>query len=138
MAWAGPVDNLVNSLRRLLEFKVDIYVPGHGPLAQAEHIKKLIQYWEFIQEALHQRLQRSMTPYEAARDVVLSKAFQDSPFRHWDSPERIVTNAFTLYRGWGAKLPSLPGVLSPMNTLRWQAKLAFEMSDASPRSMRHW
>lgn len=138
VAWAGPVDNLVQSLHRLLEFDVDVYVPGHGPLCDRAAVGRVIAYWDFIQEALHRRFQRDMAPAEAARDLALSREFAASGFAGWDSPERIVTNAFTLYRGWGARLPSLPGVLGPLNILRQQAALAFELAGATPRIMRQF
>jgi hypothetical protein len=77
-----------------------------------------------------------MTPYEAARDIVLSAAFKNTPFASWDSPERLVTNAYTLYRQWGASLPSLPGKLGVLNLMRQQANLAFQLPDATPKIMR--
>lgn len=136
--WAGPVENLVAGLKRLLGFDAAVYVPGHGPLAERHDIQLLIDYWEFIQEALHRCMTLGMTPLEAAKDVVFSRAFQASPFAAWDSPERIVTNAFTLYRGWGASLPPLPGNLGVMNIMRLQAELAFELPQATPRIMRRF
>ena len=79
-----------------------------------------------------------MPPLEAARDVVFSLGFRTSAFAGWDSPERIVTNAHTLYRHWGSSLRSLPGKLGVMNLLRQQAGLAFALPEATPRVMRHF
>lgn len=136
VVWAGPVEKIIASLNLLLGFKADVFVPGHGPLSSRHDIQLLIDYWTFIQDELYLRFQRDMTPYEAARDVVMSHSFQQSPFAGWDSPERIVTNAFNLYRQWGAKLPSLPGNLGILNIMKQQAKLAFELPNATPRIMR--
>lgn len=137
VAWAGPVSNIVDGLKRLLEFKGVTYVPGHGPLASAHDIQLLIDYWEFIQEELSIRQQQSMTPYEAAKDIITSPRFKETPFANWDSPERLVTNAYALYRHWGVSLPSLPGKLDILNLFRQQANLAFELPDATPKIMRH-
>lgn len=124
--WSGPLDNLLAALRKLLALKADVIVPGHGPLARARDIDNILLYWEVIQEGLYRRFQRDMTPLEAARDVLLGPMFQASIFARWSAPERIVTNAFTLYRHWGARLGNLPGPLGVMDVLRQQAQLAQE------------
>lgn len=126
--WSGPLDNLVAALHKLLALKADVIVPGHGPLARARDIDNILLYWEVIQEGLYRRFQRDMTPLEAARDVMLGPMFQASIFARWGAPERIVTNAFTLYRHWGARLGNLPGPLGVMDVLRQQAQLAQEGS----------
>lgn len=136
VAWAGPISNIVDGLKRLLEYKNVTYVPGHGPFATAHSIQLLVDYWEFIQDALHPRQKVGMTPYEAAKDIVQSARFKETPFASWDSPERLVTNAYSLYRQWGAELPSLPGKLGVLNLMRQQANLAFDVPDASPKIMR--
>ena len=135
--WAGPVGNIVKALRLLLELGPRIIVPGHGPLASQSDVTGLINYWEFIQTEIHKRYVHDMTPIEAAKDVVFSAAFRASPFAAWDSPERIVTNAYGLYREWGAKLRTLPGKLGVMDLLRHQAALAFALPDAAPRIMHN-
>ena len=79
-----------------------------------------------------------MSSIEAARFVALSDDFNQRPFALWDSPERIITNAWNLYREWGIDQTSLPGTLGTMNLLRHQATLAFDLNKASPRVMRHF
>ena len=127
--WSGPVEQLVSGLKRLLTLNAEVIVPGHGPLATRTDVQSAIDYWDFLQTALHRRYRVGMSPLEAARDVVFGLDFKTSAFAGWDSPERIVTNAHTLYRHWGASLPSLPGKLGVMNILRQQAGLAFALPD---------
>ncbi|MDF1763442.1 MAG: hypothetical protein P1U57_08545, partial [Oleibacter sp.] len=74
---------------------------------------------------------------EAAYSIALSDDFQKREFAQWDSPERIVTNAWNIYREWGIEQDSLPGNLGSMNLFRHQAKLAFELPFASPSVMRY-
>jgi glyoxylase-like metal-dependent hydrolase (beta-lactamase superfamily II) len=133
--WAGPVSNLVKALRMLLELAPRIIVPGHGDFASRADVVSLMNYWVFIEAEIGARYARDMTPFEAARDVVCSAAFRASPFARWDSPERIVTNAYGLYREWGAKLKTLPGKLGVMDLMRQQAALAFALPAATPRIM---
>lgn len=60
----------------------------------------VIEYWDFLQTELRRRFGLSMSLLEAAREVVFSPPFRMSAFAGWDSPERIVTNAYSLYRHW--------------------------------------
>jgi len=60
--------------------------------------------------------------------------FARRPWAHWDSPERLLTSATTMYRHWGAKLTQLPGKLGPMNLMRQQAQLAFALSRVRARA----
>ncbi|HXJ96717.1 MAG TPA: MBL fold metallo-hydrolase [Terriglobia bacterium] len=136
--WSGPVEQLVAGLKRLLTLEADVIVPGHGSLATRADVQSVIDYWDFLQTALHRCFRIGMPLLRAARDVVLSPSFRTSPFAHWDSPERIVSNAHTLYRYWGASVASPPGKLGMMNLMRQQAGLAFELPEATPRAMRHF
>lgn len=136
--WSGPVERLVAGLKRLLTLEADVIVPGHGPLATHIDVQSAIDYWDFLQTALHRRYSVGMPPLEASRDVVFSLDFRTRAFAGWDSPERIVSNAYTLYRHWGASFRYLPGKLGVMDRLRQQARLAFALPEATPRVMRHF
>lgn len=135
--WAGPLERLMRALRRIQELRPRIIVPGHGPLATLADVDAVLRYWEFCHEALQRRYRWGMTPFEAAWDVAHDESFTTSVFARWDSPERLVTNAYTLYRHWGARDLGPPGKLGMMNVMREQARLAFAMSTATPHVMRH-
>jgi glyoxylase-like metal-dependent hydrolase (beta-lactamase superfamily II) len=136
--WSGPVEHLVEGLKRLLTLEADVIVPGHGPVGTRASVQSVIDYWDFLQEEVHRRFGLGMSPLEAAREVVFSPPFRTSAFAGWDSPERIVTNAYFLYRHWGARVSPLLGPLGKMNLMRQQAGLAFDLPDAMPRAMRHF
>lgn len=123
--WSGPVENLLAALHKLLALNADTIVPGHGPLGGAAEIQRIIDYWQFVQEQIHHRFQKDMTPYEAAYDLMLSSEFRSQPFAQWGEAERLLTNTYSLYRHWGARLANLPGPLGIMDVLRQQAKLAY-------------
>jgi len=135
--WAGPVANITNALKRLLDMSPRVIIPGHGNFATPEDVQNLLDYWEFLQDQLHARANIGMSSYEAACSVVSDRIFKESVFSRWDSPERIVTNARNIYREWGIQEPSLPGTLQSLNLFRQQAMLAFQLADASPYVMRH-
>ncbi len=136
--WSGPLENLVSGLNKLLALDVRFIIPGHGPVATKLDVKQVINYWDFIHEAILKCFHRDMTPTEAAREVIFSNAFRDSAFAHWDSPERILTNAYTLYRSWGVNVGNLPGKLAIMDILRQQAMLAAELPLAKPKIMHRF
>ncbi|MGQ0598856.1 MBL fold metallo-hydrolase [Aquabacterium sp.] len=133
--WSGPIDRLVAGLTFLKQLDVALIVPGHGPLATAAHVQDVLDYWHFVHEAIHARFKQGMPPARAAREVIFSPAFLRAPWARWDSPERLVTSAHTLYRHWGAPASSLPGQLAQMNLLRQQAMLAFDLPRATPLVM---
>ncbi len=135
--WSGPIDRLVAALSFLKHLDVDVIVPGHGPLATQTHVQDMLDYWDFVHEAVHQRFRQGMHPTQAAHDVVFSAAFQQAPWARWDSPERLLTSTHTLYRHWGAPARSLPGKLGTMDLMRQQAGLAFALPRATPHRMRH-
>lgn len=138
VAWSGPVENIVAGLRRLMSLKADVIVPGHGPLATQHDVQRLIDYWDVAQEGLYLRHRQGMSAFEASRDLLFSPAFQRQGFLQWDSPERLLTSACTLYRHWGAKPGRWPGKLGVMDQLRQQAILAFELPMATPGLMHRF
>lgn len=138
VAWAGPVDNLVAALKRLIALEARVIVPGHGRLATASDVQRVIDYWEFVQDQLWTRFREGMPAHLAARDLILSPRFQTSQFARWDSPERLVTSAQTFYRGWGARSRFALGALGTLATLRQQAQLALALPASTPRIMHRF
>lgn len=131
--WAGPVNGLTAGLHFLKQLDVDVLVPGHGPLATKQDIQTMIDYWHCMQDQVRACFLRSMSPMEAASHILFGADFARRPWAHWDSPERLLTSATTMYRHWGAKLTQLPGKLGPMNLMRQQAQLAFALSRVRAR-----
>lgn len=122
--WSGPLENLVAGLQRLLALDARVLVPGHGPLASRQDIQHLIDYWHFVDEQLQPEFHRGRPPHEAAAAILHSTAFLGSPYARWSAPERLVTNAYTLYRHWGAPADSPPDPLATLDLMRRQARVA--------------
>ncbi len=133
--WAGPVENIVAGLRKVLALDPEFIVAGHGPIATRNDVELQIAYWDTIQDELHRRRRQGMTPAAAATDVLLSSKFQSTPFARWDSPERLIRNAHALYEEWGHRPVPMPETLAKLNTLRQQGILALMQPDATPRCM---
>lgn len=136
--WAGPVENLVAGIEKLRSLNAEMVVPGHGPMATPETIQQVIDYWHFAHEQIHARFQQDKEPAVAAMEILHSDAFKNSPYAKWDSPERMVTNAYSMYRNWGANLKSLPGILGVLDQFRHQASAAFSLPNATPGCMHRF
>ena len=127
VAWAGPVDNIIAALQRLLVLDVDLYVPGHGALARRPEVQLVLDYWEFARDRLFPPFERGTPPTEAAREILLGSGFRGEPFARWNCPERLVTNAFTMYRHWSERKSLLPAQAAALNILRKQGRVAAEI-----------
>ncbi len=133
--WAGPVENWIAALDRILEMDVETIVPGHGPITNKAGVQQVKAYWEYTSTQLRQCFDAGMSAQAAAHKTVLAAEYAQQPFGNWNSPERMMTNAHTLYRQWRGetKPPSIPTLI---NTLRKQALLAHELPQAQPIVMR--
>jgi glyoxylase-like metal-dependent hydrolase (beta-lactamase superfamily II) len=133
--WAGPVENWIAALDEILKIELDIIIPGHGSATDKEGVGQVKAYWEYVGAQVRERYDQGMSAAEAARDIALSRDFAGGPFAGWNSPERLMTNAHTLYRNWRRRTgpPSIPELL---NILRQQALLAHDLPDAQPAVMR--
>ena len=133
--WAGPLENWLAALDRILEMDVDVIVPGHGPIADKAAIRRLKGYFEFVDREARRRYDAAIPADRASREIVLSKEFAESPYAAWDSPERLLVNVHTLYRQYAGRKGHL-GKLATLNIMRKQALLAQMLPDATPAFMR--
>lgn len=133
--WAGPVDNWLAALDRILNMAVDVIVPGHGPVTDKDGVRQVKAYWEYVKTQVQQRYNAELSARDAAYDIVLSDDFVQQPFVRWDSPERMMTNVHTLYRHLQGRTdhPKVPELL---NIMRKQALLAHQLPNAVPSIMR--
>jgi cyclase len=132
--WAGPLENWVSSLTKMLELDAETFVPGHGPICGREGVLKMKEYWEYIGRELRKYHEAGMSARDAACDIALGQEFAESEYARWDSPERIMTSAHVTYRhleGRGGHLKPAEKVL-----ILWkQGLLASDMPGAAPASM---
>jgi len=133
--WAGPVENMFAALKKILDMDVDVIVPGHGPVTDKSGVQEVLSYWEYVNKEAQKRFKAGMSPGKAAYDIVLSEEFSKQPFSGWNSPERMMSNMYTLYRHFKGRTGS-PGVPALLNIMRKQAMLAHRLPEAEPSIMR--
>jgi glyoxylase-like metal-dependent hydrolase (beta-lactamase superfamily II) len=133
--WAGPIENWIAALDRILAMDVEIIVPGHGPITDKGGVQEVKDYWQYVYTKVQSCYAAGMSARDAAYQIVLSDEFAQLPFGTWNSPERMMTNAHTLYRHLAGRTdqPKIPELL---NIMRKQALLAHELPDAQPAIMR--
>ena len=133
--WAGPVENWLAALDKILTMEVDLIIPGHGPMTDKAGVRQVKAYWEYVTPKVEEHYQAGQTAQAAARDIALSDDFRQQPFAAWDSPERLMTSAHTMYRNWQGRTghPKPPELIS---ILRKQALLAHELPQSKPSVMR--
>jgi cyclase len=105
--WAGPVEGWIAALERLLELGAERFLPGHGPVCGPDEVRRLLDYWRWLDRAARQRLDAGSSAAEAAREIVLGDEIAELGFSDWFAPERAVVSVATIdahYRGV-AKLP---------------------------------
>lgn len=135
VVWAGPLDNWLETLDRILDMDVDTIVPGHGPITDKTGVQMVKSYWAYLNIHVPRRYEAGLSAKDAAYDIVLSGDFSGQPFADWNSPERIMTNVHTMYRHLQGRTahPKAPELI---NIFRKQALLAHELPDAQPAVMR--
>jgi cyclase len=105
--WAGPVERWIAALERLLELGAERFLPGHGPVCGPDEVRRLLDYWRWLDRAARQRLDAGSPPSEAAREIVLGDEIAELGFADWLAPERAVVSVATIdaHRRGAAKLP---------------------------------
>jgi hypothetical protein len=94
--WAGPTERWVAALERLLALGADRFVPGHGPVCGPDEVRRLIEYWRWLEQAARQRLASGMSPAETARELVLGDEIVERGFADWLAPERALVSVRTI------------------------------------------
>jgi glyoxylase-like metal-dependent hydrolase (beta-lactamase superfamily II) len=105
--WAGPVEGWVAALERLLGLGAERFVPGHGPVCGADEVRRLIDYWRWLDQAARRRLEAGTSPATTARELVLGDEIVAQGFADWLGPERAVVSVGTIdaHRRGNPKLP---------------------------------
>lgn len=133
--WAGPLQNCLAALDKILKLDADIIIPGHGPVTDKNGVEQVRAYWEFLEQKVSSRFQRGFSACQAAYDIVFHDDFDKQPFARWNSPERIMTNIHIMYRHMQGRKGHLK--LPDLLTIMWQqALLAHDLPHAQPAVMR--
>ena len=94
--WAGPLERWVAALERLLGLGAERFVPGHGPVCGLDEVRRLIDYWRWLDQAAGKRLDAGMSPPETAREVILGDEIAERGFADWLAPERALVSVGTI------------------------------------------
>lgn len=128
--WNGSAANWVKACERMLEWKVDVVLPGHGPVTDLSGVDAVRSYWLFLEAAARRHFERGDAEVLAARRIAESDEYREQPFARWEGQERIMINVHAIYRGLRSRRAMGPGMRSGMgiverlNVLRKTALMA--------------
>jgi glyoxylase-like metal-dependent hydrolase (beta-lactamase superfamily II) len=94
--WTGPLERWIAALERLLELGAERLVPGHGPICGPAEVRRLIDYWRWLERAAGQSLDAGRSPAATARELVLGHEIAERGFASWLGPERALVNVRTI------------------------------------------
>lgn len=94
LMWAGPVQNWIAACDRILSLDADAIVPGHGPITDADGVRRMQGYLRHIDREARQRFDAGLSVADAAFDIDLGE------YADWPDAERLGANVDALYRGY--------------------------------------
>ena len=101
------VERWVAALERLLGLGAERFVPGHGPVCGPDEVRRLIDYWHWLDRAAGRHLDAGRSP--PRRHVSSSSATRsrEQGFADWLAPERALVSVGTIdaHRRGSAKPP---------------------------------
>ncbi|NOX29253.1 MAG: MBL fold metallo-hydrolase, partial [Actinobacteria bacterium] len=92
LMWAGPISNWIAACDLIVGFGTDTIVPGHGPLTNADGVRRVRDYLTYIDAEARARHDAGMSVDDAAADISLGE------FASWIDRERVAVNVDTIYR----------------------------------------
>ena len=128
--WDGSARNWTRACERILEWKVDTVIPGHGPVTDLSGVDIVRKYWQFLRGAVQRHFDKGRSPDWVARHILNSDEYQKQPFASWDGQERTVVNVHSMYR----RLMGLKRQISPFERLNLLRKTALLARDLPHRS----
>ncbi len=92
IGWEGTFSNWIAALERLEALEPAIVVPGHGPVTDAEGLRGLRGYLEYVYGEARVQFDRGRSTLDAARSIELG------PYVGWTEPERLAFQVDRAYR----------------------------------------
>ncbi|MFN8160957.1 MAG: MBL fold metallo-hydrolase [Solirubrobacterales bacterium] len=126
--WAGPTEGWIAALERLLDLGAERFVPGHGPVCGPAEVRRLLDYWRWLDPAARSLLEAGEPPAAAARRLVLGGEIAERGFAGWLGPERALVSVGTIdahRRG----VPSRPSPLRLVDSFCRMALLARDLAE---------
>jgi len=116
--WAGPLGNWLAACDWILDLDVETIVPGHGPLAGTDDVRRMADYLRFVDREARGRYEAGMPALEAALDITLGE------FGRWPDAERVAANVIALYREYAGdpQPPDVMAVFAAMAAVRRQLR----------------
>jgi cyclase len=116
IAWQGPIQSWLDACQRILALGAHTLVPGHGPVTDADGVREVMHYLEYVRGEARRRFDAGMDPEAAADDIELGE------FAALGDSERLVVNVETAYREFDpAREPApVPELFARM--ARWSAR----------------
>ena len=90
--WAGPVENWLAAIDRILSMDVDIVIPGHGPITDKAGVLPVRDYLVYVRDEAQKRFDAGLSLTEAVQDIALGD------YATWGGAERIIINVDYFYR----------------------------------------
>lgn len=106
VGWQGSYEKWISALDRIIEFKPDVIVPGHGPLCGIEAAQELKEYFQYVYKESKKHFDAGLSSIDACKNIDLG------PYAAWTEPERLFFNVERAYRefrgeSWGAPVDAM-------------------------------
>ena len=126
--WAGPIDNVIDACRRILDTGAEVIVPGHGPVLTPAGLRSHLDYLGWVRDRAHQLHTQGVPAASAAVHLIDSGRYAGLGL-----PERLAITIATEYRHLEGRTgtPDLVGLVDSA------ARIALSREDAripGPRS----
>lgn len=92
VGWQGSYEKWIAALDRIIAFKPDVIVPGHGPLCGVEGAQELKAYFQYVREESKKHFDAGVSSMDACKKIDLG------PYSEWTEPERLFFNVERAYR----------------------------------------
>ena len=102
IVWAGPIAGWIEACDRIVGLAPAVVVPGHGPVTDGDAVRRMGDYFRWLQTEARKRRDGGQSALEAATD--LHQGLADTPFGEWGESERLVINVTAAYRDLGEEV----------------------------------
>ncbi|MEV4555954.1 MBL fold metallo-hydrolase [Kitasatospora sp. NPDC049285] len=114
--WAGPLENVIAAVRRVLDTGAETIVPGHGPLLGRADLAAHADYLGYVRDRAHALHAAGVPLADAARQLIDERRYPELGL-----PERLLVTVGTEYRHLdGSRPPAMLEVVGRMAQLARQ------------------